>query len=90
MPSSAQACSIRVRSSELAATPPARQSARAPTAAAAARARVTSTSTTASWNEAATSAVDASGSLRTRLTTEVFNPLNEKSKPSPGSERGNA
>ncbi len=42
-------------------------------------ARATSTSTTAWRKEAATSAVSASGCLRTVLTTEVLSPLNEKS-----------
>ena len=46
---------------------------------AARRALVTSTSTTASWNEAATSAVTTSGCLRTWFTTAVLSPLNEKS-----------
>jgi hypothetical protein len=40
---------------------------------------VTSVSTTAAWNEAATSAVETSGCLRTWLTTAVFSPLKEKS-----------
>jgi len=39
----------------------------------------TSTSTTASWKEAATSAVAASGWRSTVRTTDVFNPEKEKS-----------
>ena len=51
---------------------------------------MTSTSTTASWNDAATSAVATSGCLRTWFTTAVFRPLKEKSKvPSPSIGRGN-
>ena len=74
-----QASRNRSRSWELAATPPPRHSPLAPTAAAARRALVTSTSTTASWNDAHTSAVLTSGCLRTWLTTAVFSPLKEKS-----------
>ena len=48
----------------------------------------TSTSTTASWNDAATSAVLTSGCLRTWLTTAVLSPLKEKSKPSSSIARG--
>ena len=68
----------RSRSNELAATPPPRHAPTAPVASTAHRALVTSASTTAAWNEAATSAEGASGSLRTWLTTAVFRPLNEK------------
>ena len=51
---------------------------RAPVASTAQRVLVPSASTTASWNEAATSAVAASGLERTWLTTAVLRPLNEK------------
>ena len=74
-----QASRMRSRSSELAATPPPRQMPVAPDSAAARRALVTSTSTTASWNEAATSATAMSGRFRTWVITDVFKPLKEKS-----------
>ena len=64
----------RSRSLELAATPPPRHSPFAPVIAAAHFAFVTKVSTTASWNEATTSAVETSGLFRTWLITEVFNP----------------
>ena len=53
------------RKRELAATPPPKHKPFAPVAAAAHFAFVTNTSTTASWNEATTSAVETSGLLRT-------------------------
>ena len=59
----------------LAATPPPRHRPLAPTSLAARRALVTSTSTTASWKQAATSAADTSGCLRTWVTTAVLSPL---------------
>src|SRR3546814_7531322 len=79
MPSSTQTSRKRSRRRELAATPPPRHRPLAPTERAAARALATSTSTTASWNEADTSAASTSGFLRTWFTTAVFRPLKEKS-----------
>src|SRR6185436_5468115 len=80
--SSSPTSANRRRSSELAATPPPSTRPRAPTSAAARRALATSTSTTAAWNEAATSAAETSGFLRTWLMTDVFKPLKLKSRPS--------
>ena len=74
-----QASRMRSRSRELAATPPARHIPRAPASRAALRALATRTSTTASWKEAATSATECSGCLRTWVITAVFRPENEKS-----------
>src|SRR5690606_39290372 len=88
-PSSTQADRNRSRSSELAATPPPKARPLAPTCWAARRALATSTSTTASWKLAATSAVAASGCLRTWLITDVLSPENEKSSPSTYMARGN-
>ncbi len=91
IPSSAQTSSIRRRSRELAATPPARHRAVAPTSAAAAPGPGDQhVDHRLARKEAATSAVAASGCLRTVLTTDVLRPLNEKSYPSPGSDRGKA
>src|SRR5690606_7751067 len=88
-PSSVHAVRNCSRNSELAATPPPIANARAPVSAAARRALATSTSTTAAWKLAATSGVDTSGLARTWLTTAVFRPLKEKSRPSSIIERGN-
>ena len=74
----------------MAATPPPRHIALAPIWRAARCAFDTSTSTTASWNEAATSAVATSGWRRTWFTTAVFTPEKEKSRPSLRMARGKA
>ncbi len=88
MPSAAQTSSTVERSRALAATPPARHSARAPTSAAARRAFVTRTSTTACWNEAATSAVAASGCLRTCVDHRGLEPAEREVVPLAGQGPG--
>src|SRR5207302_9603158 len=87
-PSFSHASAVRSRRRLLAATPPPRHRAAAPTSAVAAAALATRTSTTASWKDAATSAVETSGCLRTWLVTAVLSPLNEKSYPSSSMARG--